>query len=102
LATIFIIAIFMKLLVIQSIACNRSAAQITFIQTKLLKMIIRQEELKDHNAVFKLVANAFKNEQYTDNLVTYQRKNTASNYPLMYPKKTYAYRTEDKRLKKNK
>lgn len=49
-------------------------------------MIIRQEEPKDHNAVFKLVANAFKNEQYTDNLVTNQRKNTASNYRLMYPK----------------
>lgn len=44
-------------------------------------MIIRQEEPKDHNAVFKLVANAFKDEQYTDHkeqfLVDRLRKSAA-------------------------
>jgi len=29
-------------------------------------MIIRQEEIKDYNEVFKLIENAFKDEQYTD------------------------------------
>ncbi len=31
-----------------------------------MKMIIRKEEIKDHDEVFKVVENAFKDEQYTD------------------------------------